>query len=347
VPTKRRGSVAKKKPIGSKKKAQTRGAAREPFVALSECHLLNAASVQEMSYYPNFQRWWQSVDGVMRAWGDRSLAGGAMPEPTAKELVKYMDKEGVDVCFALREPMMDVSGYATCMSTNGFIMQQIEPYPDRLYLECNVGPILRRGVKHAIWELEFLVKERNARLCKVYAPEDAPLNDPGMWPFYEKACELDIPLTIHTGMSYVVPQPSKYTLPSLLDDVCLDFPQLKIIAYHMGWPYSEELIGLAGKHVNLYLSLSGIIGWFARAPYRGYHMIGEALQWVGPEKIVMGLDLPFDDMGKAVNYIRNLEMPEELQEKWGYPAITAEMRAQFLGLNLARLAKIKPTKRVK
>jgi predicted TIM-barrel fold metal-dependent hydrolase len=317
-------------------------------VALSECHLLNEASLAEMSYYPTFQRWWQSVDGVMRAWADRSLAGGGeMPRPRAAALVEHMDKAGVDVCFALRESMMDVAAYATCMSTNAFIIQEIEPYPDRLYLECNVGPILRRGVKNAIWELEFLAKERNARLCKVYAPEDGPLNDPQLWPFYEKACELDIPLTIHTGMSYVVPQPSKYTLPILLDDILLDFPDLKIIAYHMGWPQTEELIGLAGKHQNLYLSLSGIIGWLARSPYRGYHMIGEALQWVSPDRIVMGLDLPFDDMKRAVDYIRTLNMPEELQEKWGYAPITDEIRAKILGLNLAKLAKIKPKKRVK
>jgi hypothetical protein len=317
------------------------------FVALSECHLMNEQSLAEMSYYPSFQRWWQSVDGVMRAWGDRDLKGGGdMPHPRATELVKYMDKAGVDVCFALRESMMDVSGHTTCMSTNAFILKEIEPYPDRLYLECNVGPIMRRGVKHAIWELDYLVKERGARLCKVYAPEDGPLNDPRMWPFYEKACELDIALTVHTGLSYVVPQPSKYTHPALLDDVCLDFPDLKIIAYHMGWPYSEELIGLAGKHVNLYLSLSGIIGWLARSPYRGYHLIGEALQWAGPDKIVMGLDLPFDDMPRVVDYVRTLEMPEELREKWGYPAITDEMRAKFLGQTLARLAKIEPKKRV-
>jgi len=320
----------------------------EHFVALSECHLMNDQSLAEMSYYPDFTRWWQSVDGVMRAWADRDLKGGGdMPHPVASELVKYMDKARVDVCFALRESMMDISGYTTCMSTNAFILKEIEPYPDRLYLECNVGPVLRRGVKHAIWELQYLVKERNARLCKVYAPEDGFLNDPGMWPFYEKACELDIPLTIHTGMSYVVPQPNKYTHPVLLDDICLDFPDLKIIAYHMGWPYSEELIGLAGKHTNLYLSLSGIIGWLARSPYRGYHMIGEALQWAGPDKIVMGLDLAFDDMPRVVDYVRTLEMPEELQEKWGYPAITDEMRAKFLGLTLAKLAKIEPTKRVK
>ena len=322
---------------------------KDYFVALSECHFMNPESMHEMAYYPGFERWWKSIDGVMRSWaGGRDLAGGAaMPEPRAHDLIKYMDQFGVDVCFALRESMMDVSGYATCMSTNAFILKEIEPYPDRMYLECNVGPILRRGVKNAIWELQYLVKQRNAKLCKVYAPEDGPLNDKQLWPFYEKACELDIPLTVHTGMSYVCPQPSKYTLPILLDDVCLDFPDLKIIAYHMGWPYHEELMGLAGKHRNLYLSLSGIVGWFAHSPYRGYHMIGEALQWVPDDKIVMGLDLAFDDMGKAVDYIRNLQMPEELQEKWGYPAITDQTRAKILGLNLAKLAKIKPTKRVK
>ena len=81
-------------------------------------------------------------------------------------------------------------------------------------------------------------------------------------------------------------------------------------------------------------------------PYRGYHMIGEARQWVPDDKIVMGLDLAFDDMPLAVDYIRNLEMPEELQEKWGYAPVSEETKAKILGLNLARLAKIDPKKRV-
>jgi predicted TIM-barrel fold metal-dependent hydrolase len=286
----------------------------------------------------------------MRAWAGRDLtsADASWPHPIASELIKYMDEAGVDVCFALREGMMDISGQTVALSTNGFMMQQIEPYPERMYLEAMVGPILRRGIDDAIWELEYLVKECNAKLCKVYQPEDlGPLDDRRMWPFYEKACELDIALTMHTGMSYVVPQPSCHTQPDTLDRVLLDFPELKIIAYHMGWPRTEELIGLAGKHQNLYLSLSGIVGWYQRSPYRGYHAIGTALQWVSHEKIVMGLDLPFDDTKRIVDYVRNLQMPEELQEKWGYPEITDEIRAGILGLNLARLAKIEPTKRVK
>lgn len=320
------------------------------FVALSECHFMNEESLHEMAYYPQFTQWWQSVDGVMRSWGGgRELAGGGnMPAPRAHALIEWMDKAGVDVCFALRESMMDVSGGVTCMSTNAFIMKEIAPYPDRMYLECNVGPILKRGVKHAIWELEYLVKNGNAKLCKVYVPEDdGPLNDRRLWPFYEKAIELDIALTVHTGMAYVMPQPNKHTHPELLDDVCIDFPQLKIIAYHMGWPYHECLMGLAGKHQNLYLSLSGIIGWLQCAPYRGYHMIGEALQWVKPEKIVMGLDLAFDDMPRVVDFMRTFQIPKELREQWGYKEITDEMRAGFLGLNLAKLAKIDTTKRVK
>ncbi len=321
---------------------------RNHFVALTECHFLNEASLEEMQHFPNFARFWGSVNNIMRAWANRDLGqGGHMPRPIAAELIRYMDEAGVDVAFALREPGVVVSNHEGCMSTNAFIMKQIEPYPERFYLECNVGPVLRRGVKNAVWELEFLVKEKNAKLCKIYAPEDdGPLNDPRMWPFYEKACELDIPVTIHTGTAYLPPLTEKNTHPILLDEVMNDFPDLKVIAYHMGWPYTEVLINLAAKHPNLYLSLSGIVGWYARAPYRGYHAIGEALEWCGPDKIVMGLDLPFDETKRIVDYIRNLEMPEELQEKWGYPAITEETRAKILGLNLARLAKIEPRKRV-
>lgn len=321
-------------------------ASSDHFVALSECHFMNPGTLQEIAYYPNTARWWASVDGVMRAWSGRDLTG-EWPHPLAEELIKYMDEAGVDVCFCLREGMMDISGHTVAMSTNQFMIDQIAPYTDRMYLECMVGPIIRRGMEHALWELEYLVKEQNAKLCKVYQPEDdGPLDDRRMWPFYEKACELDIALTVHTGMSYVVPQPSAHTHPGTLDRVLLDFPELKVIAYHMAWPHTEELIGLAGKHQNLYLSMSGIVGWYQRSPYRGYHAIGTALQWVDPSKLVMGLDLPFDDTKRVVDWVRNLQIPEELREQYGYMEITDDIRAGILGKNLAKLAKIEPTKRV-
>ncbi len=290
-------------------KEEQRVANDDHFVALSECHFMNPATLAEIQYYPNTQRWWDSVDGVMRAWSGRDLSG-EWPHPLAEELIKYMDEAAVDVCFCLREGMMDISGQTVAMSTNQFMINQIEPYPERMYLEAMVGPILRRGMDNALWELEYLVKERNAKLCKVY-------------------------------------QPSFHTHPNTLDRVLLDFPELRIIAYHMAWPHTEELIGLAGKHQNLYLSMSGIVGWYQRSTYRGYHAIGTALQWVDPSKIVMGLDLPFDDTKRVVDWVRNLQIPDELRKNYGYPEISDEMRAGFLGVNLARLANIEPTKRIK
>ncbi len=320
---------------------------RDYFVALTEFHFMNLQTMSEITYYPGMHHFHDSVNGVLRAWAGRDL-DSEWPQPIASELIKYMDQSGTDVAFCLREPMLDITGGTVSMSTNGFMLQQIAPYPGRMYLEANVGPVMRRGIKHANWELEYLVKEQGAKLCKVYSPEDeGPLNDRRMWPFYEKACELGVPLTMHTGMSYVCPQPSAHCEVKQLDDIMLDFPELKIIAYHAGWPQSEELIGLCGKHKNLYMSLSGIIGWYQRAPYRGYHAIGTALQWMPADKIVLGFDLPFDDLNRILDYIRDLDMPEELQEKWGYPQVTEDDKAKILGLNLARLTGIEPIKRVK
>ena len=317
------------------------------FVAMTEFHFMNQQTMSEIGYYPGVQRWWDSVDGVLRAWSGQAL-GSDWPAPIASELIKYMDAAEVDVAFCLREPMMDVTGGVVSLSTNGFMMQQIEPYPERMYLEANVGPVIKRGTKAANWELEYLVKEHGVRLCKLYAPEDdGPLNDKRLWPFYEKACELNIPLTVHTGMSYVCPQPSRNCAVGQLDDVLLDFPDLKIIAYHAGWPQSEELIGLCGKHKNLYMSLSGIIGWYQRSPYRGYHAIGTAMQWMPTDKIVLGFDLAFNDLPRVVDYIRNFSMPEELQEKWGYAQLTDEDKAKILGLNLAKLTGIEPKRRIR
>ena len=316
------------------------------FVALTECHFMNPQTMSEIDYYPGVHRWWGSVDGVMRAWSGRDLQG-EWPEPTANGLKPEMDRAGVDVCFVLREPMMEVSGHTTSLSTNGFMMQQIAPHPDRMYLEMNCGPIIRRGIKNAVWEMEYLFKERNAKLCKVYQPEDeGPINDRRLWPFYEKAQELGVPLTVHTGVSYVAPQPNSFCKVEQLDDVCNDFPGLQIIAYHAGWPDTEVLAALCGKHRNLYMSISGVIGYYERAPYRGYHAIGTAMDWMPSEKIVMGLDLPFDDMKRAVDYIRNFEMPEELQQQWGYRPLSSEDKANILGLNLARITGIDPSKRI-
>ena len=61
---------------------------------------------------------------------------------------------------------------------------------------------------------------------------------------------------------------------------------------------------------------------------------------------MLGLDLPFDDTKRVIDWVRNLEMPDELRKNYGYMDITEDIKAAILGKNLARLAKIDDTKRV-
>jgi predicted TIM-barrel fold metal-dependent hydrolase len=322
-----------------------------PFIIASECHIFG--DLEHINYFPGFKLWQHGGKALARYWigEDNPLFkrkyGGEPQRWTADKLIEDLDRAGIDMAFLLREPFMDVTLGSTSLSTNGQMAIEAAKYPDRLLVEINVGPILRRGVKNAIWELRYWVEERDIRLCKVYAPEDGPLNDPELWPFYEAAEELGVVLTVHTGLAYVQPQYSKYSHPGLLDDVCNAFPSLPIIAYHMGWPYHEELIGMCAKHPNLYMSVSGIIGWYTLSPYRGYHHIGQAIQQAGVDKIVFGLDWPGVDPVACVDYMLNLQMPEELTEKWGYRQITEEDRTKMLGLTLAELTRVKPEKKVR
>jgi predicted TIM-barrel fold metal-dependent hydrolase len=277
-------------------------AKKDHFVALSECHFMNPQTLSEMHYYPNVNRWWASVDGVMRAWAGRDLTSedAEWPAPVAEELIKYMDEAGVDVCFCLREGMMDISGQTVAMSTNGFMMQQIAPYPDRMYLATRSSARSTSPRTWGRWTTGACGPSTRRRASSTSHSPSTPACP--TWCRSRASTPTRIPSTRCSSTSR-----SSRSSPTT-------------------WPGPT---------------------WYERSPYRGYHAIGTALQWVDPSKIVMGLDLPFDDTKRVVDWVRNLEMPEELQKNYGYPEITDEIRAGILGENLARLAKIEPKKRVK
>jgi hypothetical protein len=46
--------------------------------------------------------------------------------------------------------------------------------------------------------------------------------------------------------------------PTYLDEVCVFFPELKVIASHAGWPWILQMVAVAWRHPNVYLELSGI-----------------------------------------------------------------------------------------
>ena len=157
--------------------------------------------------------------------------------------IELMNKYNIDMACVMRENMMIVNRWSYPMSTNHYVFQACEKYPDRFIFQANVGPVLRRGIKNAIWEAEYLVKEKNCKLVKMYFPEEETMpNDPALFPFYEKLQELGVIMTAHTGVSWGhYMGRSKYCRPMDFDDVGHEFPELKIICFHAGWPYTREM----------------------------------------------------------------------------------------------------------
>lgn len=322
-----------------------------------ECHLIG--DMGPLNYYPGVQMWWRAIENIKRP----LLTGapfsmlatyidGMEPEEMVKNasienILWAMDKYGVDIACLLPESMMDSTGYATRWVSNGEMARIVETNPDRFMYQPNVSPIKHRGVQNVIRELVYWVKEKGARIFKFYPPEDTYMNDPEIWPFYEKAQELGIVLDIHTGFSWVPPGKSKYALPVQLDDVARDFPELKINAFHMGYPYCDDLNMIAMQHPNVYVCLSLLCPWSVTAPRKFGKILGEALRWAGPDKITWGSDyagFSAQIRGATLGF-GNFQIPEDLQMQYGYPPLTDEDRAKIFGGNLARLLGIDTTKR--
>jgi hypothetical protein len=68
-----------------------------------------------------------------------------------------------------------------------------------------------------------------------------------------------LPVMVHTGTSIFPGARCKYGNPMELDDVALDFPDLRIILAHGGRPlYMEEAFFILRRHPNVWFDLSGI-----------------------------------------------------------------------------------------
>ncbi|MFC1925501.1 amidohydrolase family protein [Chloroflexota bacterium] len=285
---------------------------------------------------PKFQK--EFIEGAMKM---REILAKPMPE----SLIELMDHDGVDMLHIVPHRHgihMKVDPKGTNMA---FMIEACEKYPDRL----RPGPVFEpstRGVDQAIWELEYMVKEHGATFGKMYLPGEAWLpNDKRYWPFYEKAQELGFMLGMHTGHGYVYGANTNASMPRHLDDVCREFYDLKILAFHFGWPWHDDLNCLAGTYPNLYIGTSFLNNTITCRPRFFAKLLGDAIMYAGVEKVIWSHEGAL--ASPSINAFKEFQFSESLQEDYGYAPLTTEDKAKIFGLNMAGLLGIEPTKRAK
>jgi len=89
-------------------------------------------------------------------------------------------------------------------------------------------------------------------------------NDPMAYKLYEVIAEHKLPAVFHSGHSGMgTGMPGggglrlKYSNPIHLDDVAVDFPDMKIIIAHPSWPWQDEALSVCLHKPNVYIDLSG------------------------------------------------------------------------------------------
>jgi len=274
---------------------------------------------------------------------------GWPPSSPPEVLIELMDKYGIDMACIMREDVTIASGFSSPYSTNGQLLEYCERAPDRFIFVANLAPMLRRGMENALWELEYLVKERNCRVVKLIG-DLARFDDRQFWPFYEKVRELGIVLFMHTGCAWVPPFPTKYYHPEALDEVANHFPEIPIVAFHAGWPYTRILNMIAATHPNVHIQLSLMLPWCVIRPRLAAEIVGEAIQWAGPDRVIFGTDYfgPGAELliRLSVQGLSEFQIPEDMQEGYGFEPLTTDVKRKIFGENLARLLGVEPKRRI-
>jgi predicted TIM-barrel fold metal-dependent hydrolase len=171
----------------------------------------------------------------------------------------------------------------------------------------------------AVRELRRAVKQLGFRALRVVPwLWGLPPNDRRYYPLYAECVELGIPFCTQVGHTGPL-RPSETGRPiPYLDDVALDFPELVIIAGHIGYPWTQEMIALATKYENVYIDTSA---------YTARRYPPELVQYMkghGRTKVMFGSNYPMIAPAKALDGLDEL-------------GLEADAKALFLGGNAARV----------
>jgi predicted TIM-barrel fold metal-dependent hydrolase len=205
------------------------------------------------------------------------------------------------------------------MISNDEVAAVVAAYPGRIVGVASAD--LSRPMD-AVRELRRAVKQLGFKALRIVPwLWNLPPNDRRYYPLYAECIELGIPFCTQVGHTGPL-RPSETGRPiPYLDDMALEFPELVIVAGHIGYPWTQEMIAVATKYDNVFIDTSA---------YTVRRYPPELVQYMrthGSRKVLFGTNYPMITPAKA------LEGLDEL-------GLSPETRSLFLGGNAERIFKV-------
>eukprot|EP00301_Raphidiophrys_heterophryoidea_P007611 c12923_g1_i2.p1 GENE.c12923_g1_i2~~c12923_g1_i2.p1 ORF type:complete len:242 (+),score=53.42 c12923_g1_i2:795-1520(+) len=187
--------------------------------------------------------------------------------------------------------------------SNETVAQLAQANPDRVFGLAAVN--LLKPMK-AIDELKHCVSELGFRGLRVVNwLWEKPPTHALYYPLLATCVQLGVPFCTqvgHTGPMMIseTGRPIPY-----IDQIALDFPDLKIVCGHIGYPWTEEMIAVATKHRNVYIDTSAYL------PTTYPTQIVQYINTHGKAKVMFGTNWPQLSWRRCVDALSDLPLKPE------------------------------------
>lgn len=189
---------------------------------------------------------------------------------------------------------------------NDEVASVIKQYPDRF---AGIGAVNLFRPMEAIREIRRCIKVLDFKGIRIIQwLWNLPPNDRRYYPLYAECTELNVPVCLqvgHTGP--LCPSEPGRPIP-YIDEVALDFPELKIVCGHIGYPWTVEMIAVATKHPNVFIDTSAYIA--KRYPSD----LVEYMKKNGRKKVLFGTNYPMITHSKCLDGLDDLKLDDEVKE---------------------------------
>jgi len=225
-----------------------------------------------------------------------------------EEVVNDLETYGVDLAVITGR---DCETTYHAKPNNDSVIEFVNKYPNKfigfLGLDPHKGMKAIEQLKHAANVFGLKGAAIDPYLAQIY------VHDAKYYPIYSKCCELDIPIVITTGPATLVPNAIiDHVAPRYIDFVAKDFPELRIVVSHGGYPWVNEMITIAQRNANVYVELSE----YEHFPQSEAYI--EAANTIISDKVLYASAHPFVNFKDALKMYENLPFTDEVRKKVMY-----------------------------
>lgn len=179
------------------------------------------------------------------------------------------------------------SAYLEADSSNERVASYVRQHPEKLIGFAGIDPANPREAVEAMRHARQSLEMRGVAVAP--AAQDFHPTASTALKVYEAADELGLPVLFHSGPHMTARSKMEYARPVLLDEVAREFPGLKLVVAHLGYPWIAETLVLLAKHENVFADVS----WILHQPWEAYQALLAASQYGVTGKLLFGSGFPF------------------------------------------------------